>query len=64
VAAVSSAGGRNEGFSERHGGQVVGKRKKRAIQLVARRGRGQPEKETSVAASGVAGKRLTGEKNK
>jgi hypothetical protein len=36
AAGVSSAGERNEQFSERRRGQEVDKRKKRAIQQVAR----------------------------
>jgi hypothetical protein len=55
VTDVSSAEGRNERFSEQHGGRVVGVRNERAIQRVARRARCGREKETSDSASGTVG---------
>jgi hypothetical protein len=65
VAGKTSATERNERYSERRGGQVVGKRKKRVIQRASRRASRRQKKETSDSASGTAGKpsaRVTNER--
>jgi hypothetical protein len=58
-----SATERNKRSSERHHGQDVGKRKKRAIQQTARRARRLQEKETIDSVSGVVGKVSARERN-
>jgi hypothetical protein len=60
AAGKTSAGERNKRCRERHCGQDVYQRKKRATQRAAQRVRRQQEKETSDAASGTAGKREKG----
>jgi hypothetical protein len=60
---VSSAGEINERFGERRGGRVVGVKKKRAIQRVARWATCQQEKEIHDSASGAAGVLSAGERN-
>jgi hypothetical protein len=56
TAGVSSAGETNARFSKRRGGRVVSGRKKWAIQQAARWTSRREENETSVSASGTAGK--------
>jgi hypothetical protein len=64
AAGKTSTRERNKQYSERHGRQGVGKRKKRAIQQTARRARHLGRKETSDAGSGEAGKTATRASNK